>query len=460
MKYFLIIFFLSLSLYSQNKNVLFIAVDDLKPMLGCYGDKQIKTPNIDSIANQGAVFLRNYCQWPVCGGSRASLMSGLYPESTGIMDLKTKMRDVYPDILTLPQYLKQNGYETAGVGKIYDPRCVDNSKDLDAPSWSVPFTKFNYGKIVRDGKEFAGVNSVSDEKTTDGYIAREGIKLMQKLATGKKPFFLAVGFKKPHLPFYAPQKYWDMYKRDSIKTADFEGIAKGASDYGWKCSNEFRGYKGVPKGKITDDIKKKAIHGYMACVSLIDAQVGLLLKELKKQKLDKNTVVVFWGDHGFHLGDHSLWGKHTNLEQAAIAPLIIKVPGQKSKTVKSPSGLIDIFPTLCEATGVKVPSVLQGRSLMPVISGSKEKVREGIITVYKSKGAMGYSYRTDRYRYIEWIKKGLVVGVDLFDYIEDPLEKVNIAATPEGKRIAKELSKLMRSEGKGCKKLYLNQASK
>ena len=461
MKILLILTLLLTGLQAGEKmNVLFIAVDDLKPMLGCYGFEEVKSPNIDKLANSGTLFTKNYCQWPVCGGSRASLMTGLYPESTGVMDLKTKMRDVNKNLLSMPEYFKQKGYQTTAVGKIFDPRCVDNKKDNDKPSWSIPFKQLPMSKIKhKSNKVFASMEDCKDTDMTDGVIAAEGVKLMHKLAKGPKPFFLAVGFKKPHLPFQAPKKYWDMYGRSKIELAKLSKEASNASIFGWQGSNEFRGYEGVPaKGPISEEIQKKAVHGYLACVSYIDAQVGLLMKNLKQLGLEKNTIIVFWGDHGFHLGDHSLWGKHTALEQAAICPLIIKVPGHKSAKVGATSGLIDIFPTLCEANGLEIPKVVEGVSQFPVIAGKSPRARKGIVTLFKSKGALGYSYRTEKYRYIEWIRRGAIEGIELFDYEKDPLEKVNIASTkPE---LVKKLSEQLRAEGQHFKKLFVKVGSK
>ncbi|MCM8532719.1 MAG: sulfatase [Lentisphaeraceae bacterium] len=463
MKALLILIFLNLSTYAQDKpNILFIAVDDLKPILGCYGDNVAITPNIDSLAKQGVTFEKAYCQWPVCGGSRASLMTGLYPESTGIMDLKTKMRDVNPNLLTLPQHFANNGYTTTGVGKIYDPRCVDNKDDLDKPSWTIPFSKLQFKNMKdKNNKRFADAVDCRDEEMTDGQIAEKGVALLKKLGSKQKPFFLAVGFKKPHLPLIAPKKYWDLYKRNQFKIHKYQEKAKFATKYNWHDSNELRSYKEVPK-TFDEAFQKETMHGYYACVSYIDAQVGKLLKQLKASKLEKNTIVIFWGDHGFHLGDHGMWGKHTNLEQASIVPLIIKVPGQKESTlINSTAGLIDIFPTLCEAANLSIPKVVQGKSLMPIIKGTKDKVRAGIITSFKNKGALGYSFRTERYRYIEWISNnGSLAGVDLYDYEKDPNEQENLAKKPEYKSLMKELANLLREEGKGARKLYSKQAKK
>lgn len=463
MKVLTILIFLILNTYAQKKpNILFIAVDDLKPTLGCYEDKLAITPNIDSLAEQGTTFKKTYCQWPVCGGSRASLMTGLYPESTGVMDLKTKMRDVNPDLLTLPQHFANNGYTTAGVGKIYDPRCVDNKNDLDKPSWTIPFTKLQFKNMKdKNNKRFADSIACKDKEMTDGQIAEKGITLMQSLAAEKKPFFLAVGFKKPHLPFIAPKKYWDLYKRDQFPIHNFQKKSKFATKFNWHDSHELRSYKEVPK-VFDEAFQKETMHGYYACVSFIDAQVGKLIQQLKNLKLEKNTIIVFWGDHGFQLGDHGMWGKHTNLEQASIVPLIIKVPGQKSAIkVNSTAGLIDIFPTLAEASGLAIPNSVQGKSLLPIITQEQEKVREGIITTFNSKGSLGYSFRTERYRYIEWInKKGTIEAIDLYDYEKDPQERVNIAQNPENKKLIQQLAASLREEARGAKRLFKKQAKK
>ena len=252
-----------------------------------------------------------------------------------------------------------------------------------------------------------------------------------------------------------------MYKREAFKIDDFQKIAANATKYNWHNSNEMRSYEEVPK-VFSGDFQREALHGYFACVSYIDAQVGLLINQLKKLKLEQSTIIVFWGDHGFHLGDHAMWGKHTNLEQAAIVPLIIKVPGKSSGIkVQSTAGLIDIFPTLCEAAGINIPEDIQGKSLYPIIEGKTDKVREGIITAFKSKGALGYSFRTARYRYIEWIgKSGKVEGRDLYDYQKDPKEKVNRAGLMEYKELVKKLSDLLRKEGNGNKRLFQVQAKK
>ena len=443
-------------LAAEKPNVLFIAVDDLKPELGAYGNTQVQSPNIDKLASRSSVFTNAHCQWAVCGPSRASLMTGLYPESTGVMDLKTPMRSVNPDVLTLPQHFKNSGYFTAATGKIYDPRCVDGRTKDDAPSWSIPYKTLNYGKVkLKDGKYFAKAPELDDADLTDGQILLNGLDLLEQAQNQDKPFFVAVGFKKPHLPFVAPKKYWDLYDREGLTLPRFLDKAQGASDYGWHDSNELRSYDGIPKkGPIAIELQKEAYHGYLACVSYIDALVGRLIQDLEKRNLADNTIIVLWGDHGFHLGDHNMWGKHTNLEQATRSPLIISLPKQTAQKSHTPAGLIDIFPTLCEAAGLEVPEVVQGTSLFPVINGEKDQHKNGAISFFKSNGAKGYSYRTHRHRYIEWIKGNKVEAIELYDYENDPEEKINLATQQESKELIRTLSQALRADGEGCQLMF------
>ena len=282
-----------------------------------------------------------------------------------------------------------------------------------------------------------------------------GLDLLEQAQNQDKPFFVAVGFKKPHLPFVAPKKYWDLYDRERLTLPRFLDKAQGASDYGWHDSNELRSYDGIPKkGPISLDLQKEAYHGYLACVSYIDALIGRLIQDLEKRNLADNTIIVLWGDHGFHLGDHNMWGKHTNLEQATRSPLIISLPKQKAQKSHTPAGLIDIFPTLCEAAGLEVPEVVQVTSLFPVIHGKKDQHKNGAISFFKSKGAKGYSYRTHRYRYIEWIKGNKVEAIELYDYENDPQEKINLATQQESKELIRTLSQALREDGKGCQLMF------
>ncbi|MDO8951535.1 MAG: sulfatase, partial [Draconibacterium sp.] len=406
-------------------NILFIAVDDLKPILGCYGDKLVKTPNIDKLAERGTVFMRNYCQQAVCGPSRASVMSGMRPDYTRVWDLKTRMRDMNPDILTIPQYFISQGYQTAGIGKVYDPRCVDD--DLDKPSWSIPYfrksdmyfskttgkpegqfqlpeTKALVKKYTeeaeakglkgKDLNDYVGLRikpsveciDVPNNAYTDGANVLHAKDILAELAKDGKPFFFAVGFSKPHLPFVAPKKYWDLYKRDQMPLAPYQQAAKNSPGLAYHNAGELYSYTDIPPISSFSDQRagldlplekqKELIHGYYAATSYTDAHIGVLLKTLDSLGLSKNTIIVLWGDHGWHLGDHNLWCKHTNFEQAARAPLLIFAPGIKASKSESPSEFIDIFPTLCDLAGVSIPGHLDGESLVPVMKNPDRKVKD------------------------------------------------------------------------------------
>lgn len=506
-------------LMAQDKkmNVLFIAVDDLKPVLGCYGDKLVKTPNIDKLAKRGTIFTQSYCQQAVCGPTRASLLTGLRPDHTQVWDLRTRMRDVNPNIISLPQYLIDQGYSTQGIGKIYDSRCVD--KDFDAPSWSVPYYKNSDTYIsVSTGKPEAGYQlpetkesarkyraegeskglkgteltdyiqkyvrpsvecvDVPDNAYNDGSNALFAKDVLAKLSKEEKPFFFAVGFSKPHLPFVAPKKYWDMYKREEMPIAPFQQKAKNSPDLAYHRASELYAYSDIPsiasfsdqKGGGLDlplDKQKELIHGYYASTSYTDAQIGILLDALDSLGLSKNTVIVLWGDHGWHLGDHNLWCKHTNFEQATRAPLLISAPWIKPSKTNSQVEFIDIFPTVCDLAGVKVPSHLDGKSLVPVMKNPKSKVKEYSVSQFpRSSNAMeterlgyslgefmGYSIRTERYRYTVWVKNNfrstqpfsndLIIATEMYDYEKDPNETVNVAEEKKYISASKELKNTM-----------------
>jgi len=373
---------------AERPNVLFIAVDDLKPLLGCYGDLQVKSPNIDRLASRGTVFMNAHCQQAVCGPSRASLLTGVGPDTTKVWDLKTLIRKALPDVVMLPQYFKQNGYTVVGMGKIFDPRSVDNGKDMDKASWTeylhpeckadesfgclnpaylkhlaavkdkLEKTKGYNKKLKIAGRPYCDMADVEDTAYFDGAMAETAVKTLADLAQKKHPFFLAVGFKKPHLSFNAPKKYWDLYNREDLKLAEYIDMPKGAPAYAFQPGWELRSYSGVPrKGRLPEPIQRELIHGYYACVSYIDAQVGKLLDALDAAGVADNTVIVLWGDHGWHLGDHSIWCKHTNYEQATRAPLIFVDPvaGRSGNRTDSPVNFVDIYPTLCKLAGLPNP---------------------------------------------------------------------------------------------------------
>ena len=458
MKYILVLLFVLLGSFpskAKDPNVLFIAVDDLRPLLGAYGHEEVITPNIDKLAAGGTVFLNASCQFPVCGPSRASILTGMRPETTGIMDLKTKMRDIHPDVITLPQHFRNNGYVTAAAGKIFDPRCVDSRAKGDEISWTLPYNEGPKSDVpeIPATDNVTAVYDLPDEAFPDGRILKGGLEYLEKVAATGKPFFLAVGFKKPHLPFIAPKRFWDLYDPAEIQLEPYQEKARNNSGYGNWSSSETRGYGGVPKeGIIPDPIQRNMIHGYRACVSWVDHLVGKLLAELDSTGLRDNTIIVLWGDHGFHLGDHGIWGKHTTFEEAIRAPLMIIDP-RIGKTVKteSPVEFTDVYPTLCELAGLPVPDQVQGISLVDCLTDEQAAPRTVNTAIHKAGGAYGYSVRNKRYRYIEWIDTNTaeIVGRDLFDFEKDPLGRENMAVNPEYKEVVSYLSAQLHANSTG-----------
>ncbi len=450
----------------SRPNILFIAVDDLKPLMTHYGDVKVKTPTLDKLATQSTVFTRAYSQYPVCGPSRTSLLTGVRPESNGVIDLKTRMRDVNPDILTLPQFFKNNGYQTAASGKIFDPRNVDSRDDDDPASWSIAFRK-PVGKAdakISPNLAVRSIDAPSDE-FIDGDINNRGIALLRKMASDPRPFFLAVGYKKPHLPFAVPKNFFDLYDRESFELEPYQ-LAPRDSDatYILNNNNELRTYVPTPaieeetpsylEEGITEDQQRELLHGYYAAVSFIDSLVAELLKELELSGKADNTIVVLWGDHGWHLGDHGLWGKHTTMEQANRVPLMIRIPGSEGGDADTLVELLDLFPTLAELAGLETPKDLQGKSLTGVLENQGLDLGDVAISQYKRKGAYGYSMRTGQFRYTEWVNTdGEVVYRDLYDMNNDPGESVNIGGLPENQSLMDSLAKRLRSNSAGLKRL-------
>ena len=465
----------------KQPNILFITIDDLKPMLGCYGDETIQTPNIDRLAARGTVFLNNHCQQAVCAPSRMSMFAGLRPDTTGVTDLKTDLRVHLPNAKTMQQVFKGNGYTTTGCGKV-----MHGSRNEDPPSWSVPFmhdedltyadgwpvpADLQYqGKAIHDA--FAQVEKENikgwkqkkdrlvelnarpplecidtpDDAYADGAMATWSIEQMQKLVKENKPFFITVGFHKPHLPFVAPKKYWDLYDRSQFKPAEIQHPPENSPDYAGHTWGELRGYSSIPKGKVPLPLERHAelIHAYHACVSYTDAQVGRPLDALDESGAADDTIILLWGDHGWHLGDHGWWCKHTNYEQATHAPLIISAPGfPRSEKTQSMTEFVDVYPTLCELTGVPSPDGLQGKSLVPVLKDPKAEVKEFSVSQFPRGKIMGYALRTPRYRYVEWRKNGVVQNIELYDYEKDPLETKSLHNNPEYRSVLRRLEKQM-----------------
>lgn len=467
--------FLSTAVTAEKLNVLFIAVDDLRPELRCYGNQDIHSPNIDALAARGTLFERTYCQVAVCGASRASLMTGLRPQTTRCWNYKTPMREKNPDALSMPQHFKANGYKTLSIGKIYHAHNDDfpqgwSEKPLRGlgKQYASPEGIAAHKKATRIQKT-TGVRSngpasenggdVDDDIYNDGGVAKAAVARLEELAKEDKPFFLAVGFSKPHLPFNAPGKYWDLYDRKKIKVPSRDKVIDGLS-YDGSTWGELKNYSDISKdAKVLDDAKtRELIHGYRASVSYMDAQVGRLIRALEETELVQNTIIVLWGDHGYYLGDYGEWCKHTTYEVAAKVPLIIASPqlggGKKTKALTE---LVDLFPTICDLSGVPLPENLHGVSLKPVLQDPEIKWKEGAFSQYfkNKKGVgkvLGTSLRTDRYRYTEWRRNdhtGKLEDITLIDLQADPSATKNIASDPSHRKLIERLGKLTKESGRG-----------
>lgn len=495
----LIIILAFMSLYSnaQKPNVVFIIVDDLKPMLNTFGESQIVSPNFDSFAEESVVFTNAHAQQAVCAASRVSFMTGTRPDVTQVLDLQTHMRDVVPNSLTIPEYFKQNGYETAALGKV-----LHGAKNNDPQSWSIPFinddelpydkvtgvpadfqyqnkkTKEAYNQLVEKKKSGVKINyrrelnkmgmrpsveneDVPDDAYPDGAIAKKSIELLEGFKESNTPFFLTIGFRKPHLPFIAPKKYWDLYNRHEIKLAEYKEHAEGAPNYAYHSFGELKNYSDIKEnldknGAVIEKKQRELIHGYYASVSYVDAQLGKVLDYLKSSGMDKNTIVVLIGDHGWHLGDHGLWNKHSNYEQATRTPMYIMTPnGKRGVKNSSPTELIDVFPTICDYAGLKIPVQVQGKSLLPIVEGDAESIHTAAFSQWPIRWTdskrMGYALRNNRYRYVEWrvgnykeskdYMNGEAADVELYDYEKDPLETKNLVDDPAYAKVVKKLKK-------------------
>jgi uncharacterized sulfatase len=426
---------------ARKPNVLLIVVDDLNTDLGCYGNRVVQSPNIDRLAARGVRFERAYCQYALCAPSRWSFLSGLRPETTGIYEFKTLLRSRIPDVVFLPQLFRQNGYYTAGTGKVFhDMRQSDAEKSWDfyqdrmgddAQEAAAVKKRYSY----REGErpfEWTRLNG-PEEKTRDGITARTIARLMEEKTKEGKPFFLAAGFHKPHLPWTAPAKYFDLYPVDRIPKPqdpplkDIPAIA---------LMTELTGNP-PPRSRT------EAIAAYYACISFMDAQVGILLGQLDRLKLWDNTVVLLFSDHGYHLGDHDgLWAKLTNFEQAAHSPLLISAPGfGKGKASARVVEFVDIYPTVADLCGLEKPTRLEGQSLVPLLKQGDAPWKNPAQTMVHHKGVLGKSVRSERWRYTEW--DGGKQGVELYDHDHDPGEYRNLAGDPKYADTVAEMKRLL-----------------
>ena len=514
----------------QQKNVLFLAVDDLKTELGCYGSQIVQSPNIDRLAADGILFTRAYCQQAICGPSRASIMTGARPETINVTDLFQYFRANVPSIKTIPQHFKDNGYETVFTGKVFHGKYVDREM-----SWSrlavkpkrradVPETKGGYAlkesqdlylenkkalekrygeKVIRENWLAKGpvteCADVPDDTYEDGYNTTAAIATLKELVVNDRPWFLGLGFKKPHLDWIAPKKYWELYDRNEIPLATHTKRPVNGASMGLSESMEVRVAADMPKTEdFSVDLQKKLRHGYYACTSYIDAQIGRMIKALKDSGEYENTIIVLWSDHGFNLGEMGYWGKATNYEVATKVPFIIVAPGISQKVKGEQSNalveLVDVFPTLCDLADLEKPNHLEGTSLVPLLKKPTKKWKEDAFSIFPTPAlrewaarpftppfrtafyapliveieerisnqmgdkwnrktfeefVMGYAMRTDRYRTVVWKdrRKPLEAPlfVELYDHQEDPDETKNIAdSNPE---LAAKLIKRMEKSG-------------
>lgn len=442
---------------NEKMNVLFIVTDDMNNDLACYGNPQVSSPNIDSLARRGMRFDRAYCQVTVCNPSRVSFLSGLYPDKTQVYTLTEKTRSHLGDWVMLPEYFRKNGYKTIQVGKIY------HTKDgyEDPRSWDIEIREF--GKrppkeeiIKGDNPDGPGKHTnnwawlkTPDAETPDGIVARRAAKLMEEAVAEGKPFFIGAGFRRPHAPFVAPKKYFDLYPPKSMQLRSkapagyYEHLLPAAINYT------------APDKPLTDQQQRELIAAYYACNSFVDAQVGVLLDAVERLKLWDNTVIVFFSDHGYHLGDHGgFWHKLSLFEESARVPMIVYTPGMKAggKPCNSLVELIDLYPTLTELCGLELPKGLDGSNLAPLLDDPSKKCKEAAFTMVarsdkpeadhaRHRDYLGASVRTDRWRFTEW--DGGKRGSELYDHQSDPQEFVNLAEKPDYAKTKNKLHKLI-----------------
>ncbi|MEM6365699.1 MAG: sulfatase [Planctomycetota bacterium] len=451
---------------SNQKNVLFIAVDDLRPELGCYGKTYIHSPNIDALAGEGVTFTRAYCQQAVCNPSRVSVMTGLRPDSTQVWDLVTDFRTTIPKAITIPQHFRSHGYRALSFGKIFhnpfpDQQSWDEPHSFPKNSrlWSVDAKRklAEYRSNMRaNGKREAAVRRMRavatevidypESQHIDVAIADQAISALSEFANSDRPLFLAVGFVRPHLPFVVPRKYWEMYDRAEIPLATNQLLPKAMPEIafgtrslgGFYELRDYLDFANAPspfKTSLSEEQQRELKHGYCAAVSLIDAQIGRLLKALDQQGLRENTIIVLWSDHGWKLGEHNGWCKQTNFEIDTCTPLIISAPNSNANgnSCDSLVELIDIYPTLCDLAEISIPDSVEGVTIKALLDDASANVKDASFSQFRrrqnGREYVGYAMRTERYRYVEWRDRTLATRMarELYDHHTDPQEDINIA---------------------------------
>jgi len=442
---------------TKRPNVLFIISDDLNTFLGCYGDPRAKTPNIDRLAAKGVRFETSYCQYPLCGPSRNSMLTGLYPNSTGIHQNQQIFRQTIPSHISLPQAFRRAGYFAGRIGKLYHynvPKSIGTNGHDDPGSWELELNPAGCDRLEEEPKiftltpgRFGGTLSwyaspKVDRYHTDGMMAADAEWVLQRCAREERPFFLAVGFFRPHTPYVAPQSYFKLYPRQEMPI--IPGVKEDQADL---PAAALASYK-KEQDKLTDELRRECKQAYYSSISFMDAQVGRVIGALDRLGLSDNTIIVFTSDHGYHMGEHGLWQKMSLFEESAKVPLLIVAPGKSGNggVAKSPVGLIDLYPTLAELCGVEAPKNLQGQSLVPMLD-DPTTIGRGWTTSQVRRGSggkrfFGYTLRTPRWHYTEWDDGE--AGRELYDRQADPREITNLADDPAHADTLKQLAAQLR----------------
>ena len=460
---------------AKRTNVLFLISDDLNTLLGCYGDRLAKSPNIDRLASHGVLFERAYCAFPLCGPSRNSMLTGLYPNSTGILANGQIFRQTIPSQMSMPQSFRRSGYFAARIGKLYHynvPRSIGTNGHDDPGSWELESNPAGVDRLEEEPRifsllpgNFGGTLSWyasprADRFHTDGMMAEDAEWILDRCARRTdRPFFLALGFFRPHTPYVAPRSYFDLYPENEMPVV--HGVKEDQADIPPPALASAK----KEQEKLTDDLRRQGLQAYRASISFMDAQVGRVVETLDRLGLSENTVIVFTSDHGYHTGEHGLWQKQSLFEESARVPLLIVAPGvtKKGGVARSPVSQVDLFPTLAELCGVERPANLQGQSLVPMLKDPKVAGRGWAITQvvrgggFRRAGAspaigdqgtrfFGYSLRTPRWRYTEWDEGRR--GRELYDHESDPRELTNLAADPAHAKTVEDLSSQLRAAAK------------
>lgn len=431
------------------RNVLMIISDDLNTDFGVYGNQVVKTPTLDRLAKESVVFDNAYCQFAVCNPSRASFLSGLRPENTGIIDNKTSLAATRPDISTLPRYLRENGYFTASTGKVFHDHKTDDRQGWDVvrnTKIDVKAQPYVEGRVLSDKVHFLEWRSLEggDDSFFDGLAARNAVDLIREAKEEDKPFFIAVGFVRPHDPYFAPKEYFDMYPLESLKLPEKEDVS-GLPPQAWPIGK----WKAI-YDTFSEQDKLELLRAYYAGITYMDRQVGKVLEALEQNGFADNTLVVFLGDHGFHTWEKDWWGKATQFERSALSPLLVRLPGGTSAGQRT-TGLVeflDIYPTITDWCGLTPPPHLEGKSFLPLAEKPDQSWKPA---AYTELGPYARSVRTDRWRYVEWYTPKppfRMVANALYDHQTDPRETINLVERPENAEEVAELKTLLASNWK------------